>query len=62
MALPEKSILVLLSKNTRVYIVTFPSDLESQVNVEVATSATQNSFSNVLQLGQEFFLKVKQEE
>ena len=39
MALPEKSILVLLSKNTRVYIVTFPSDLESQVNVEVATSA-----------------------
>ena len=59
-AVPERSILVLLGKNTRV--VTFPSDLESEVNVGVAMSAIRNSFSDVLQPGQEFFLKVKREE
>ena len=51
----EKCILVLLGNNTRV--VKFTSGV-----VDVVMSEIRNAFSDVLQSGQEFFLKVKREE
>ena len=51
----EKRILVMLGNNTRV--VTFTSDV-----VDAVVSEIRNAFSDVLQPGQKFFLKVKCEE